>query len=246
MNILAVDSSSENLSMSMLSQGKILFDFNRRLRFCASKLVPFLKNNLAKHRMNIKNIDIFAIGRGPGSFTGLRVSFSAIKAFMLVFKKPVVCVDSFYSIAYPFKHLHKKIAVISDARRNLIYAASFHVKSGVLLKEKKEKLVELRDFVLENPDYFYVTYDTDLYKKLHDINSAIKIHKTAVYPKAKYFLEVAQDLYKKRKSTKIEELEPLYLHPKTCQIRIQKTDDRKQKTEKHDRCKYLCHPSSVL
>jgi hypothetical protein len=43
--------------------------------------------------------------------------------------------------------------------------------------------------------------------------------KGAVYPKAKYFLKIAQDLYKEKRFIAVEDLEPLYLHPKTCQIR---------------------------
>jgi hypothetical protein len=93
------------------------------------------------------------------------------------------------------------------------------MKKGILYKEAKEKLIVLADFISEKPDYFYVSYDQDLGKKIASINPAIKLAKGAVYPKAKYFLKIAQDLYKEKRFIAVEDLEPLYLHPKTCQIR---------------------------
>lgn len=219
MNILAVDSSSENLSISMLWQGKVLFDFNRHIKFGASKLVYFIDKNLRKHNINLNEIEIFAIGQGPGSFTGLRVSFSVIKAFMVSLNVPTVCIGSFYSMAYPFFIKgHTKIAVISDARRGLVYAATFAVKNNFLKKETKEKLHTLQDFVHDKSEYFFITYDEHLYKELSEIHPKISFHQAPVYPKARYYLEIADNLGEKNKFVPVEGLEPLYLHPKTCQI----------------------------
>ncbi|MCK9614736.1 MAG: tRNA (adenosine(37)-N6)-threonylcarbamoyltransferase complex dimerization subunit type 1 TsaB [Candidatus Omnitrophica bacterium] len=219
MNILAIDSSSENLSISLLWRGKILFDFNRHLKFGASQLVYFIDKNLRKHHISLKDIDIFAIGQGPGSFTGLRVSFSVIKAFMISLNVPAVCVGSFYSMVYPFSKGHKKIAVVSDARRGLVYAATFIVRNNLLQRETKEHLAALRDFVRGKSEYFFITCDEHLYKELSGINQEINFSQTVVYPKAKYYLKIAQDLAKKKRFVAIGDLEPLYLHPKTCQIR---------------------------
>lgn len=219
MNILAIDSSSENLSVSMLWQGKVLFDFNRRLKFGASKLVSFIDKNFRKHHINLNDVDVFALGAGPGSFTGLRASFSVIKAFMIALKKPAVCIESFYSMAYPFIGEHKKIAVISDARRGLTYAATFLAEGGLLKKEVRPSLVTLRDFARSKLGYFFVTYDEHLYRELFQLNPKINFNQKIVYPKAKYYLEIAQNLAGKKRFADINNLEPLYLHPKTCQVK---------------------------
>lgn len=220
MNILAVDSSTQNLSLSVLWQGKVLFDFNRHLKFGASKLVYFIDKNIKKHHVNLSGIDVFAIGQGPGSFTGLRVSFSIIKAFMISLNVPAVCIGSFYSMAYPFfTEGHKKIAVISDARRGLIYAATFTVKNNVFQREVKEHLAQLRDFARGKSEYFFISCDEHLYKELSEINPEINFNQTAAYPKAKYYLEIAQGLAEKKKFVALDDLEPLYLHPKTCQVK---------------------------
>jgi tRNA threonylcarbamoyladenosine biosynthesis protein TsaB len=224
MNILAVDSSSENLSIALFSQGRVLFNFNRRLKFGSSKLIPFIGKYLRENRFDLNMVDAFAIGRGPGSFTGLRVSFSVIKAFMITMNKPVVCIDSFYSMAYPFAGKYKKIAVISDARRGLVYAATFSAKNNLLKKEEPPKLVALRDFVPDKSGYFFVSGDEHLYGELAKSGSGINFFHKAVYPKTKYYLKIANDLAGRGKFTAVHKLEPLYLHPKTCQIRAQKAE----------------------
>lgn len=222
MNILAIDSSSENISISVLYKGKVLLDFNRRLRFGASKLVPFIAQVLKKYKLGLNDVDVLVLGAGPGSFTGLRASFSIVKALMIALGKPVLCIESFYSMAYPLRREHKKIAVISDARRGLIYAASFTVKDGLLKKEGKTILSPLGDFVKEHAEYFFVTYDEHLCGQLAQANRRIKFSQKPVYPKAKYYLEAAVALARKGKFTDIGNLEPLYLHAKTCQIRAPK------------------------
>jgi len=220
-NILAIDSSSENLSVSVSWRGKVLFDFNRHIKFGASKLVYFIDENLRKYKISLNDIDVFALGQGPGSFTGLRVSFSVIKAFMISLNIPVVCIGSFYSMVYPFSKNHKKVAVISDARRGLVYGATFTLKNNLLQREVKEHLATLEDFVRGKSEYFFITYDEHLYKELSRIDPKINFNQTAVYPRAKYYLEIAQTLAQKKKFIALSDLEPLYLHPKTCQIRKQ-------------------------
>ena len=224
MNILAIDSSSQNLSFTCFKNGKVLFDFNRCYRFGASKLVYFLDKNLKKFHSNLKDIDVLAVGFGPGSFTGLRISYSIIKAFALALDKPVITVGSFYLMAYPFTKMHKKIAVISDAKRNLIYACTFVVKNGELYKEQKEKLTTLEEFIRDKKDYFFITCDLDLYKTFSNTNLTVNFYQKAVYPKARYALSVIEKMYKKEKFVNIDKLEPLYLHPKTCQIRAKRIE----------------------
>ncbi len=219
-NILAIDSSSENLSLSVLRGDKMLFRFNRKFDFCASQIVYFIDKNFKRYNFDIKDIDLFVVGRGPGSFTGLRVSYSVVKAFMLSLGKPAIAIGSFYSMAYPYLQKYPKVAVVADARRGLIYAASFKLKNNTPFKEETEKLTELNNFVHGRKDYFFVTYDQNILDALSKIRPRVRFNKIPVYPNARYYLDQACVLYKKKHFFSLKQLEPLYLHPKTCQIRI--------------------------
>lgn len=219
-NLVAIDASSQNLSLAVIDRGELKVNFNRRMKFGASELVPFLEKELKRVSFNLKNADAFIVGAGPGSFTGLRISFSVIKAFSLSLNKPVIKLSSFFSLAYPFKDKQEKIVVISDARRNLIYVAEFNSNHGVLRRKGGEQLTELETFCKLRQDYFFVTYDEHIREKVLSLYPKITFHPKNVWPKACLLLEEARDYYLKKKFTPLDRLEPLYLHPKTCQIRI--------------------------
>jgi tRNA threonylcarbamoyladenosine biosynthesis protein TsaB len=219
MNLLAIDTSSENISLSVMRKGKICVDFNQRVKFGASLITPLIEKSLKEASLSLDKIDAFVVGAGPGSFTGLRISFSIVKAFTCAIGKPLIKIGSFLSVAYPYKDKHEKIAVISDARRSLIYAASFKVKRDNLKMEGKEKLVNLDDFIKEKKDYFFITYDEHIREQVLKLNPKIDFYSKKVWPKASYLLELARDYYKKSEFTSLNRFEPLYLHPKTCQIR---------------------------
>ena len=219
MNLLAIEASSENISLAIKYRGKIICDFNRKIQFGASLLIQWLDKALKKNRLELKDLDAFVVGSGPGSFTGLRISFSLIKAFMLAMQKPAIMVGSFFSCAQSLKNNPQKLAVIADARRNLIYGVSFTAKGGILKKEGKVKLFSIEEFVKNKKEHLFISYDRHLREKVLAIEPGINFHPQDIYPSARYLLPEAELCYNKGKSTPIEKLEPLYLHPKTCQIR---------------------------
>ena len=218
-NILAIDASSENLSLYIrYGKGKEI-DFNQRIKFGGSQLIGLIDKNLKRTRLEVADFEAFVIGAGPGSFTGLRISFSLIKAFMMVTKKPVIAVPSFYSCAYPFKDKAQNLAVVSDARRGLIYLSCFKSKQGKLTKDGKERLVTLDEVLKKDKSHFFVTCDQHLRERILSLKPKINFYSKDIYPRAKYLTPLAEMYYNKGKFTPLEKLEPLYLHPKTCQVR---------------------------
>ncbi|MBU1122194.1 MAG: tRNA (adenosine(37)-N6)-threonylcarbamoyltransferase complex dimerization subunit type 1 TsaB [Candidatus Omnitrophota bacterium] len=221
MNLLAIDTTTDNVSLSIMKEDKIIVDFNRRIRFGASKVMPLIEKLIKKASLDLKKIDAFVIGAGPGSFTGLRISFSIVKGFGLALNKPIIKIGSFYSLAYPFiGGKHRNIAVVSDARRQLIYTASFKINKNSFKMEGKEKLIKLEDFVKGKKDCLFITHDKELRTKVLSLYPDISFYNKDVWPKSAYLLELAKSYYIKEKFTSVNKLEPLYLHPKTCQIRM--------------------------
>jgi tRNA threonylcarbamoyladenosine biosynthesis protein TsaB len=219
MNVLAIDTSTLNLSFAIARKNKTAVTFNRQIRFGSSKLIVYIEKYLKRLSLDVSRIDAFVIGKGPGSFTGLRVGFSLVKAFAIALSRPVVTVGSLYVLAYPFRRAHPRIAVISDAKKNLVYAASFKVRKSVLVQEGKERLIALDSFIKSKKEYFFITPDIALRQLALSIEPCLAVAPEAVYPNAKYLLEIGIEEYNKARFTTIEDLEPLYLHPKTCQIR---------------------------
>jgi tRNA threonylcarbamoyl adenosine modification protein YeaZ len=164
-------------------------------------------------------MDVFVVGEGPGSFTGLRIGFSIVKAFSLAYKRPVITLGSFHACAQQMKRKFKKIAVIADARRKLIYCGGFESNCGTIKRKRKEQLMTAKDCIKNFKNYQFITYDTYLKELFLEEDPDLSFYEKAVYPKAKYLALDAASLYKKKKFTPLARLKPLYLHPKTCQIR---------------------------
>ncbi|MCM8831622.1 MAG: tRNA (adenosine(37)-N6)-threonylcarbamoyltransferase complex dimerization subunit type 1 TsaB [Candidatus Omnitrophica bacterium] len=224
MNLFAIDTSTENISFALSWNDNTIINYNKRIKFSSSKIIGYIDRYFKKFKIDFKKIEALVVGNGPGSFMGLRISHSIIKAFSLAWKKPIIAIGSFFSIAYNFKD-KKRIAVLADARRNLIYAATFKTVSSKLIQEQKERLTLLDDFVKEKKDYFFVTYDENLRLQILQNYPTLNFYKKNIWPSANNLLEIAKDYYKKNRFTNIERLEPLYLHPKTCQIQLNKKNN---------------------
>ena len=147
MNLLGIDASSGNISLALMKKGKIILDFNRRIKFGASNLPVYIEKNLKRASFPLDDIDCFVIGSGPGSFTGLRISFAIAKAFMVSLEKPVIAMSSFFSCAYQSNRIYNKITVIADARRNLYYSVCFERKGSYIRKIGKGQLLEFNDLI---------------------------------------------------------------------------------------------------
>jgi tRNA threonylcarbamoyladenosine biosynthesis protein TsaB len=93
----------------------------------------------------LDDIDGFAIGIGPGSFTGLRVGLSIVKGLSFATNKPVMPVSTLDALAMNITFSPYLISPILDAKRGEIYTALYRWDKGI----KK-----LTDDLLIKPDIF--------------------------------------------------------------------------------------------
>lgn len=218
-NFLAVDATSQNLSLCIRYEADKEININRRLKFGASQLISYIGKAMRERKIDLSTIDAFVIGSGPGSFTGLRISFSVIKAFAIAKEKPVIAIGSFYSCAYRLRSKSGNLAVVSDARRGLIYLSCFKAKNGNLTKQGKEKLITLEELIKIDREYLFITYDSHLRDKILSLNPKLNFYSKNIFPTAKYLMPLAELYYNKSKFKALDKLKPLYLHPRNCQIR---------------------------
>lgn len=219
MNLLAIDASSGNLSLNIIWKDKTVVDFNQCVHLGASSITAHIDKYVKRFSLDLEKIDALVVGAGPGSFTGLRISFAVIKALSIALDKPVISLSSFVTMAHPLLNSHDKVVVISDARKQLIYAASYKLKNALPVIEGREKLTTVMEFIKNKKDYFFITYDDGLRKQILEVFPKINFCPHNVYPNAKFLATLAYDYYRAKKFTPLVKLEPLYLHSKTCQIK---------------------------
>ena len=168
------------------------------------------------------DIDYFACGLGPGSFTGIRTGVSFMKGMSWATNKPVIGISTLDILAGNSGNTDKQIVPIVDAKRNLIYYAAYKNKNNRLVRIKPSMLLS-KEGVLKNlkKDAIILGDAIDLYKQdiLANINGVTLLDKDYWYPKPHNIIKIAFERIKDKKFDNPFDIKPIYLYPKECQIK---------------------------
>lgn len=112
----------------------------------SESLLAELDRSLLKIQANVQDLSKFVVASGPGSFTGLRIAYSTLKAFAFAFSKPVFTVEGPEARALGFlkegKTPFERIQVLTYLTADKFVASAFCLNSGVLEKEGESVLSE--------------------------------------------------------------------------------------------------------
>ncbi len=122
MLILAADSSLALLSVALLSDDLLLGAIALEGRSSRNeKLLPAIDWLLTEAAIARDAIDLFAVTRGPGSFTGVRIGLATMQGLALALGKPVCAMSTHQAIAPETG----RVAVVDDAGRGEFYVSRF-------------------------------------------------------------------------------------------------------------------------
>lgn len=132
MNILAVDTSALTATVAVMKNGVTVFENNITNALTHSEtLMPMIDYALNSVKLSVGDIDLFAVSCGPGSFTGIRIGVSAIKALAYATGKNVFGMNTLEALAYNIPLVEGvPICPIMDARRSQVYNAIYKFKDG--------------------------------------------------------------------------------------------------------------------
>ena len=224
MIILAIDTSTDYLSLAILKGGRLAAKFHRKAhRKHSMLLVPTIDKLLKKAKLKIKEIDCFAISVGPGSFTGLRIGVTVVKGLAYVLKKHIVAVPTLDSIAHNAEGFKGIICPVLDARKNKVYACLYKSNGKTIKRISKYLLLPAEELLKK---FFTVRHNILLFGDAAgkiftgcSIAGPVKIIVKDWYPKAEIVARLGAEYYKDKKFVKAEELEPMYLYSHECDIR---------------------------
>jgi len=128
--ILALESSADACSVALLRNGHVEQLFELAPRQHTRLMLPLVEKILAESHCSLADIDAFAFGAGPGSFTGLRIAVGIVQGLAFANDTPVIAVPSLHALALTASRTlditeGQTIAVAMDARMDEIYWASF-------------------------------------------------------------------------------------------------------------------------
>lgn len=150
MLICAIDTSGREGSLSLAEGNDRSFEV---LHFApiaggtySAQLIPTLSAALANTGKRKSEIGLFAVASGPGSFTGLRVGLSTVKALAEVLHIPVVAISVLEAIAFAARKQGNVLAAL-DAQRNEVYVGEFEITNMGSIKTLHEALATIPDFL---------------------------------------------------------------------------------------------------
>ena len=95
MLVLGMDTSSQAATAAILRDGAILGEYTLNHKKTHSvKMLPLIEQLLADTELTLNDIDVFACGAGPGSFTGVRIGVATAKGFAQALDKQVVSLNT--------------------------------------------------------------------------------------------------------------------------------------------------------
>lgn len=120
MRIFAIELSSRFGSIARVENGAVVAEKRWEENF---KNRQQLFDAMSEMGMDWNRIDVFAVGRGPGAFSGMRIAFSVANSLAAPDGKPVYALNSGAAVAARCKA--DRTVVVGDARRNLVWAGVF-------------------------------------------------------------------------------------------------------------------------
>lgn len=143
MRLLALDTATDACSAALLIDGDIEQDLRIAPREHARLLLPMIDELLAKAGVTPAQLDAVAFGRGPGSFTGLRIAAAITQGIALGLGIPVVPVSTLAALAQSVMREMNKDQVLPalDARMQEVYWAAYRRDDAGLARLQGDEMV---------------------------------------------------------------------------------------------------------
>lgn len=135
MNYLAIDTSTHLATVALSVGNHILEESHEALRQHAQLILPTVDSLLANAGIRINQLDGIIFGRGPGSFTGLRIACSMAKALAYAHDLPLYPVSSLAAIAFQEAKQDLAVLAVMDARMNQVYWGFYPSNNNHVLEQ---------------------------------------------------------------------------------------------------------------
>jgi tRNA threonylcarbamoyladenosine biosynthesis protein TsaB len=128
MKLLAFETATEACSVALWIDGEVRERFEVAPRRHAELALPWAEQLLADAGLAKSQLDVIAVGRGPGAFTGVRLAIAVAQGIALALDRPVVPVSTLAALAMQARGGHILAAI--DARMGEVYLGAFARNEG--------------------------------------------------------------------------------------------------------------------
>ncbi|HID9089664.1 TPA: tRNA (adenosine(37)-N6)-threonylcarbamoyltransferase complex dimerization subunit type 1 TsaB [Enterobacter mori] len=218
MRILAIDTATEACSVALLNDGAVSAHFEECPQEHTQRILPLVKAMLTQGNTSLTDLDALAFGRGPGSFTGVRIGIGIAQGLALGAELPMIGVSTLATMAQGAWRMTGATRVLAaiDARMGEVYWAEYtRDENGVWHGEETEAVLtpEAVTERLKQLSGEWATVGTGwpAWPEMGNDTGVTLVDGNMLLPAAEDMLPLACQLFAKGKTVAVEQAEPVYL-----------------------------------
>lgn len=216
--ILAIDTCTESCSAALLFKGVEYAEIEVVAREHSQRILPMIDSVLQQAGITINEVDLIAYGRGPGSFTGIRICTSMTQGLALGADKPVVGISSLQTMAQAVFDSDdqdcNQVLTAFDARMGEVYWGAFENQNGLAVAVIDDSVLppaQAHSPFKDDSDVTACGSGFITYPELLNLSASIEASHKVNYPNAKAMLKLAVVASEQGLVTAVDELAPVYV-----------------------------------
>lgn len=214
--ILALDTSTDACSVALDINGTVTQDFRIIPRQHTKQLLPMVQDMLREHDLTVADLDAIAVGRGPGSFAGIRIATGAAQGLAFAAELPMLPTSTLAAMALKiYRDTGAEFIVTAlDARMDEIYCCAYQIQNGLPVELMPETVCAPQQLQLPDAAEDWTVGGCGwvyLESMSVEVQQAVNLLEDMLYPAAAEIVTLALEDWNAGKAVAPEEALPVYL-----------------------------------
>ncbi len=216
--LLSIETSAEACSVALSIDGNTREKFEHAPRRHAELILPMVRSLLGDAELVLGQVDCIAFGRGPGSFTSLRIGIGVVQGLAWGADLPVVPVSSLAAIAQAALDQGlspgvRRVCVAMDARMQEVYTANFEIDGdGFVIPSGEERVCPPGDVYPEDAAGVCAAGNGfEVYPELDKLAGKLELFLADCWPRAGAISRLAARWLENNKPLPAAQAQPVYI-----------------------------------
>jgi tRNA threonylcarbamoyladenosine biosynthesis protein TsaB len=146
--LLALDTCDSRGSLAVLRDDEVLKAIpHEGTSDYSSWVLPAATEALSASGLGIRDVEVFAAATGPGSFTGVRIALTTVKAWSEAYGRGIAGVSRLEAMASRAASRSQYVAAFADAHRDQVFGALFRTEGAGLTSVESEMVAAPAEFL---------------------------------------------------------------------------------------------------
>ena len=157
MKLLALDTSTQSTVLGLLIDEQVIDRTMSGVREHSREILPSIDALLADANIQLSDLDGIIFGRGPGSFTGLRIATGVVQGLAFGLDIPVIPISTMACLAQSLTRNYSEgcVAVAVSARLEEVYFGTYKISEGLVFELGTELVADIADLPEQDSATWY-------------------------------------------------------------------------------------------